>query len=600
MTTNRYPWDPNTTPNAADQDDPRYETPGGAQAKADNAQEAAEEYTNGYVNQTANFADDSVTRPKIAPGAVGATELDPSLLDYTTDIAVAAKFAQVDAQLAETVKKDVNNFGADRTGVLDSTAAFQAVVDSMPSEGGIVYAPAGTYIVNYLQTGAKSLSIIGDGEQVTVIKRNQNVRIIQSEGSGTNNLEIRDITFDGAGYASAGIRSGNTNRLRMIDVTVKNCGTVSPAGGAERGSIDGVFCVNVQYGVFVRVTCNNNERDGILGYPVVHLLVSDSKFEGNGRFASANQQDDGLLHGPLTSAFINNRAYDCKSGGFDAETHSSMPPCYSKYDKNEIIDCGNDDVGYSWGIAMGVNSYGEVTGNFISGLGLLSSNTQYRSGIIATTNKGTLLISDNRVVNCGRHGIFVESPGNETTIVSNTVLGNNECGIFAYNAPDVKISKNTAKLNKQHGIRLNLSSRAYVEGNVIKDNSQSGSNLYSGIRSELSFNLSILNNNVSGTLHKYCFDLDDEAYTTTLNLIGNQFKDAVTRWFTFAGSSSHGDVFNGSKVYYAPFTGAPGSGTWRAGDKIYITVPTAGGYTGFICITTGTPGTWKGFGTIQA
>lgn len=106
---NQYPYRYNTTQGTASQDDPRYETPGGAQDKADVALDDAKEYTDAFVGGTANLADDSVTRPKIAPGAVGAIELDPSLLDYTTDIAVAAKFNEVDAQLADIADQKVVN-----------------------------------------------------------------------------------------------------------------------------------------------------------------------------------------------------------------------------------------------------------------------------------------------------------------------------------------------------------------------------------------------------------------------------------------------------------------------------------------------------------
>jgi Pectate lyase superfamily protein len=45
-------------------------------------------------------------------------------------------------------------------------------------------------------------------------------------------------------------------------------------------------------------------------------------------------------------------------------------------------------------------------------------------------------------------------------------------------------------------------------------------------------------------------------------------------------------------------SGVPTSGTWSKGDLIYNTNPTAGGYVGWICTVSGTPGTWKGFGLI--
>lgn len=50
---------------------------------------------------------------------------------------------------------------------------------------------------------------------------------------------------------------------------------------------------------------------------------------------------------------------------------------------------------------------------------------------------------------------------------------------------------------------------------------------------------------------------------------------------------------------YGPYT-IPTTGTWKTGDKIYFTNPTAGSYIGLICVTAGTPGTWKTFGVITA
>lgn len=45
---------------------------------------------------------------------------------------------------------------------------------------------------------------------------------------------------------------------------------------------------------------------------------------------------------------------------------------------------------------------------------------------------------------------------------------------------------------------------------------------------------------------------------------------------------------------------APGSGPWVVGDLVYNTAPAAGGNIGWVCVTAGTPGTWKTFGTISA
>lgn len=98
--TNLYPWRSTTTPPIAAQDDPRYETPGGAQEKVDS-----------HVSQTNNLADRIVTQPKIAYGAVGGNQLDPALLQNYGDIAVQGQFQVVNEQLAD-IAINVKSFGA--------------------------------------------------------------------------------------------------------------------------------------------------------------------------------------------------------------------------------------------------------------------------------------------------------------------------------------------------------------------------------------------------------------------------------------------------------------------------------------------------------
>jgi hypothetical protein len=45
---------------------------------------------------------------------------------------------------------------------------------------------------------------------------------------------------------------------------------------------------------------------------------------------------------------------------------------------------------------------------------------------------------------------------------------------------------------------------------------------------------------------------------------------------------------------------APTGGTWKVGDIVWNSAPTAGGTVGWVCTTAGSPGTWKTFGTIAA
>tara|TARA_R110002096_G_scaffold429229_1_gene641907 strand:+ start:467 stop:2158 length:1692 start_codon:yes stop_codon:yes gene_type:complete len=47
-------------------------------------------------------------------------------------------------------------------------------------------------------------------------------------------------------------------------------------------------------------------------------------------------------------------------------------------------------------------------------------------------------------------------------------------------------------------------------------------------------------------------------------------------------------------------TSAPSVGAYSTGDLVYNSAPSAGGTLGYVCVTAGTPGTWKTFGAITA
>jgi len=69
----------------------------------------------------------------------------------------------------------------------------------------------------------------------------------------------------------------------------------------------------------------------------------------------------------------------------------------------------------------------------------------------------------------------------------------------------------------------------------------------------------------------------------------------------FLGSGFPGGIFLGPYISrMTAYSAAPSSGPWRQGDIVYNSAPSAGGTVGWVCVTGGTPGTWKTFGTITA
>jgi len=59
---------------------------------------------------------------------------------------------------------NVLDFGADKTGTTDSTTAFQAAIDSLPTNGGTVYIPSGSYLISTLNmpNDPKIVNVIGE------------------------------------------------------------------------------------------------------------------------------------------------------------------------------------------------------------------------------------------------------------------------------------------------------------------------------------------------------------------------------------------------------------------------------------------------------
>lgn len=62
-------------------------------------------------------------------------------------------------------------------------------------------------------------------------------------------------------------------------------------------------------------------------------------------------------------------------------------------------------------------------------------------------------------------------------------------------------------------------------------------------------------------------------------------------------------IYNADSGQFTRFYGSgapPTQGTWKRGDIVWNQFPSANGYVGWVCTIAGTPGTWKGFGVIQA
>lgn len=159
---------------------------------------------------------------------------------------------------------NVLRYGADPTGVNDSTNAFnQAITQAsqLGSSSAEVFIPGGTYLVGGLTINANGITFRGSGMGLTVLKANANgiwvLKVAQS------NCIVDSLTIDGNGHASvdglvfAPANESVTNTVNFNDyctvssVQIQNCnnGLRMRAGPTVSGTDSGCF-YNQFWGVF--------------------------------------------------------------------------------------------------------------------------------------------------------------------------------------------------------------------------------------------------------------------------------------------------------------------------------------------------------------
>ena len=192
-------------------------------------------------------------------------------------------------------------------------------------------------------------------------------------------------------------------------------------------------------------------------------------------------------------------------------------------------------------------------------------------------------------------------------------------GIFASIAKsmqDIEISSNYVQAATV-GIQLiGFNSSNLVTRGVVRDNTCIGiSN--TGISVNESTGVDIVRNNIRGNPGSYGIEVQD---ATTMWIDQNQTYSFPSGCYRFDGTMSgltltrpiH-DASNESGLYavggltsgntlakdvLSPF-GVPTVGKWAQGSTFLTTVPASAGFIGSVCVTSGTPGTWKTFGLIS-
>lgn len=420
--------------------------------------------------------------------------------------------------------------------VVDDTNKLQAAIDEVP-EGGMLKLDSRTYVCQDIKV-TRSIIIQGAGADKTILRRTAAKPVFRLSGDRVK-VRLEGFTIDGDFLPASGIVATTLAELDLRRIRVRNCGR--PIGHAIAKdslgqSVDGVYAYNVNKALVDQCEFSENHRDGFIGIPVKHLFFTNNRCLNNGRMGCTSDRDrePNGPGGPLSVVYENNWVSNCGTGGLHVESTFGNPEVTARFENNTILNCGDQDWGYSWGIVLGPNCSGIVRGNTVDGVGQSSNLKTYRSGILIGGAGGPVTVYNNTVLHAGLSGIVVNDCKRPVQITGNRIRFSGENGVTIYQSEAVSVSNCIISRSQKQGIWLRLAPNCQIIGNTITNNSQISRGKHPGIRAELSRALVITNNTFELNDQNYGLELDNSNYISSLRFFGN----------TVDGSESHASLCN--------------------------------------------------------
>ena len=151
---------------------------------------------------------------------------------------------------------NVKDFGALGDGTKDDTAAIQAALDAVPSTGGTVFLPAGTYNVTGILCHGNKIVVIGGGRATLQATVNE-IRILSTNG-------FHDCVFDGLVGIGTGADTGSSSGRGAFHIAqgslrcvIQNCKVLNASGtgitddGEESKVINNHIDVTGEHGIYL-------------------------------------------------------------------------------------------------------------------------------------------------------------------------------------------------------------------------------------------------------------------------------------------------------------------------------------------------------------
>jgi hypothetical protein len=454
------------------------------------------------------------------------------------------------------------NYGAAANGVDDDADTLLQALAKLSGSGGRLYLPAGYYkITKALWAAFSNIIIEGDGRGATVLQPYGWIDAVRfangypGPAGVISNVGILNLTID-CGNQTAGTDDTNGNGINFNDCDNFLCQNVEILSVKQQG---------------VAITYFPVSGSVPKGGEVRNCFVDLGSSNNIGIGAEGNARKIAFCGNHIENVGSSVALYSGNVGSSGAA--------------GDVIISDNFVLGRAGNVGRGVTIEDGARRVIVSANIITSMSQGIRAAVVGGTNNSyNFVISSNIVTDFSQYGIGVgpQVPGDyaQALCVGNTVVTTNVTateGILSFGGATI-----TANLVDYGGSACGIAvtgSSTNISGNTV--------------RGTAGFAIDVSMATNSAVFGNYCNrDISNPADPVAANIqIYGNLGYSTQRWYTgYIGVNKSVPNPNGNS--------APTSGTWAQDDKVWNNSVSSGGYIGYVCTASGTPGTWKAFGLI--